>query len=60
MWNRKRWVCCYQLTDAGVTINDGSAMITTADVVTSNGVVHIIDIVILPESAEWTKAKLYD
>jgi uncharacterized surface protein with fasciclin (FAS1) repeats len=35
------------VSDAGVSIN-GSAMVTAADVVTSNGVVHIIDAVLLP------------
>lgn len=32
-----------------VDANDGRAMVTTADVETSNGVVHIIDAVVLPE-----------
>ena len=35
------------VSDAGVSIN-GSAMVTAADVVTTNGVVHIIDAVLLP------------
>ena len=37
------------VSDAGVSIN-GSAMVTTADITTSNGVVHIIDGVLLPDS----------
>lgn len=35
------------VNDAGVSIN-GSANVTTADIQTSNGVVHIIDSVLLP------------
>jgi len=35
-------------TDGGVSIN-GSANVTTADVAASNGVVHIIDAVLVPE-----------
>jgi len=37
------------VSDAGVTIN-GSAAVTMADIVTSNGVVHVIDSVLLPAS----------
>ncbi|MGD2101468.1 MAG: fasciclin domain-containing protein [Acidimicrobiia bacterium] len=39
------------LTDDGnVTFKDQSAMVTTADVEASNGVIHIIDAVLLPPS----------
>jgi len=41
----------FNVSDTGVTIN-GNAAVTTADVETSNGVVHIIDGVLLPSTAE--------
>ena len=34
--------------DSGVTFQDQTAMVTTADVEASNGVIHIIDTVLLP------------
>jgi uncharacterized surface protein with fasciclin (FAS1) repeats len=39
-----------EVSDSGVTVND--ATVTTADVIASNGVVHVIDKVLLPPSGE--------
>ena len=35
------------MTEGGVTVN--GANVVTADIATSNGVIHVIDAVILPE-----------
>jgi len=44
------------VTRSGIKIND--ARVTTADVAASNGVVHIIDTVLMPPAAETTKFKM--
>ena len=41
-----------EVTDAGVTVN--GANVTTADIEASNGVIHVIDAVILPEGLDIT------
>lgn len=41
----------FAVSEAGVTIN-GNASVTMADIETSNGVVHVIDGVLLPSAAE--------
>lgn len=38
--------------DMGVTLNDGQAKVATADVMADNGIIHVIDGVILPPAAE--------
>jgi len=38
--------------DMGVSLNDGQAKVTAVDIMASNGVIHVIDGVILPPAAE--------
>ncbi|MGQ9850323.1 MAG: fasciclin domain-containing protein [Aggregatilineaceae bacterium] len=38
--------------DMGVSLNDGQAKVVTADVMADNGIIHVIDGVILPPAAE--------
>ena len=38
--------------DMGVSLNDGQAKVATADVMADNGIIHVIDGVILPPAAE--------
>ncbi len=38
--------------DMGVTLNEGQAKVATADVMADNGIIHVIDGVILPPAAE--------
>ncbi len=38
--------------DMGVSLNDGQANVATADVMADNGIIHVIDGVILPPAAE--------
>lgn len=39
-------------SDAGVSLNDGQASVVAVDIMASNGVIHVIDGVILPPAAE--------
>jgi uncharacterized surface protein with fasciclin (FAS1) repeats len=42
----------FKADDMGVSLNDGQAMVAAADVMADNGVIHVIDGVILPPAEE--------